>query len=250
MSLKTLDSALNLLSYFDATNPQWGVRELAKVSGLNSSVVQRMLATYADHGFLVQKQPSRKYALGMAFIEYAQRLRQNLHLSDLVRPLMQSIANNASESVFLTIKNGTHALYMEIVETNASIKFSVNIGTQVALHVGANAKVILAYMPEAEQAEIFKSPLERYTDKTVTDVEILKIQLAKIKQDGWSYTRAEYADDAYGIAVPLLNSEQQILGSLGISGPISRLDESRVESLVGCLKAQQASIAHLLTLYG
>lgn len=249
MALKTLDTALNLLNYFNAKTPQWGVRELAKASGLNSSVVQRMLATYADHGFLQQQQSSRKYTLGIAFVDYAQRLRQNLHLADLVRPLMQSIANSASESVFLSIKNGIYALYMEIVETNAGIKFSVNIGTQVALHVGANAKVILAYMPEAEQEQIFKLPLARHTDNTVTDLAILKTQLAQIRQDGWSYTRAEYADDAYGIAVPLLNAEQQILGSLSISGPISRLDESRVESLIGCLKAQQTSIAHLLTLY-
>lgn len=250
MTLKTLDAALNLLNYFNAETPQWGVRELAKASGLNSSVVQRILATYADHGFLVQQQSSRKYTLGIAFIGYAQRLRQNLHLTDLVRPLMQSIANNASESVFLSIKNGLYALYMEIVETNAGIKFSVNIGTQVALHVGANAKVILAYMSEAEQEEVFKSPLVRYTENTVTDVATIKTQLAQIRQNGWSYTRAEYADDAYGIAVPLLNAEQQILGSLSISGPISRLDESRVESLISCLKVQQTNIAQLLTLYG
>lgn len=46
--------------------------------------------------------------------------------------------------------------------------------------------------------------------------------LTSISLNGFSITKAEHVPDPFGISVPLFNSVGEIIGSLGISGPLGR----------------------------
>ncbi|WP_167277063.1 IclR family transcriptional regulator [Paenibacillus lupini] len=72
--LKTLDNSLELLNYFTKETPQWGVRELAKAMEMNHSIVFRILATFEQHGFLMQDKDTKKYSLG-EIVESSQTIR-------------------------------------------------------------------------------------------------------------------------------------------------------------------------------
>ncbi len=73
--LKTLDGALALLTHFTARQPSWGVRGLARHSGVHHAVVHRVLATFAANGFLVQDAVGR-YGLGLRWFELGQVIRK------------------------------------------------------------------------------------------------------------------------------------------------------------------------------
>ncbi|ALS59788.1 MULTISPECIES: IclR family transcriptional regulator [Pandoraea] len=246
MTLKTLDNALTLLRHFTAENPTWGVRELAKETGINHSVVQRILATCAQHGFVTQRGKSRKYALGMAFLEFAQSLREGLHLSDLILPIMRRLAANTGETAFLAVLDGKEAVYLEIAESDQNIKYSVAAGTRFALHAGSSGKVIAAYLPEAQLDAILEHGLKRYTSSTITEPAALRADLAAIREQGWSYSANEFADGVFGLALPVFDETDGILASFGVSGPDFRMTDDKRREMLAAVRQELAEVQSLM----
>ncbi|MDO7485152.1 helix-turn-helix domain-containing protein [Peribacillus frigoritolerans] len=59
MTLKTLENALDVLSYFTAETPEWGLRDLARKMEMNHTVLHRILKTYEEKGYLIQNDSTK-----------------------------------------------------------------------------------------------------------------------------------------------------------------------------------------------
>jgi DNA-binding IclR family transcriptional regulator len=250
MTLKTLDTSLTLLRFFTAQSPVWGVRELAKASGVHHSVVQRVLATCAEHNFVVQRDRSRTYALGMAFLELAGSLRESLQVSDLILPAMQRVCDATGETAYLAMLDRHEAVYLEIVEPEQSIKYTVRPGTRVPLHAGASAKVMLAFLPEAERDAVLDADLARKTVHTVVDRAALRAELEQIRAQGWARSVGEFAEGVFGLGLPLFDERERVIGSLGVSGPAFRFDDTKATAMLAAIRAERDGIeSHIQRFY-
>ena len=243
---KTLGNALDLLSHFTRERPVWGVRELAKASAAHPAIVQRALATFASRGFLERDPRTQKYALGLRLLELGTQVKERLRLSDLVRPIMDRLAARTGETVFLTLLENREGLCVEVAEGPSSVKYSVRVGTRFPLHAGANAKVVMAYLPEDDLQAICGAGLKRLAKSTVTDPDVLRAQLAAIRAQGWCCSAEEFAEGVFGAAVPLFSRGGGIRGSLGVAVPLFRLEPARPEELVALLRAEQAAVEQAL----
>ncbi|QKE73964.1 IclR family transcriptional regulator [Arthrobacter citreus] len=237
--LKTLDNSLELLKCFTKQNPSWGVRELSKEMNMNHSVVYRILSTFESHGFLSQNSETKKYELGIRFLEYGHIVQEKMNLSDYVYPIMKELSEDTEESTFLTWLDGAEGVTVEIAETEKRIKFAVSIGTRTVLYAGASSKVMMAYLPEEKRAEIINKGLQAFTSKTILEPEKLMADLEVIRAKGWCYSIGEYSESIFALAVPLFNSNNEIIASLTIGGPEYRMPESIVPEVLP--KLQKAS---------
>ncbi|QGG51929.1 IclR family transcriptional regulator [Lysinibacillus pakistanensis] len=243
MALKTLDNSLEVLKYFSKENPAWGVRELAKEMNISHSIIYRILATFENHGFLNQNPETKKYELGLRFLEYGQMVKEKLNLSDFVLPIMKKLSEEIKESVFLTWLDGADGVTVEIAESSQTIKFSVSMGTRTPLYIGASCKTIMAYLPEEKQKDIMNSGMKKLTTETITDPEELLIDLEKIRTQGWCFTTGEYAHSVFGLGVPLFNNKGEIIASLTIAGPNYRKPvEEKLPDMVKVLQYAAMSI--------
>ncbi|MDY0393439.1 IclR family transcriptional regulator [Virgibacillus halophilus] len=231
--LKSLSTALDVLTKFTPRNPDWGLRELAKEMEMNHTVLYRILKTFEDKGFLIQDELTKKYELGSKIYDLLAVVQSKVNLSDLVVPLMKELSEVIEETVFLTWKDGYHGKTVEISESTQQIKFAVSIGYKTPLYVGASTKVMMAFLDEKEQLAIIKKGTEKFTDHTlVTEKEILS-DLRKIKQAGWCYSEGEFAEDVFGIGVPIFGNGGKIVASLTVAGPVYRIYEEKKKE---CLK--------------
>ncbi|WP_435164195.1 IclR family transcriptional regulator [Paenibacillus glycanilyticus] len=224
--LKTLDNSLELLHYFTKETPQWGVRELAKAMGMNHSIVFRILATFEQHGFLVQDKDSKKYSLGMKFMEFGAIVRDQFRISDVILPIMQQLSADTGESIYLTWRDGLEGICVEIVESSQTIRYGVTVGSRSPLFAGASNKVILAFLPEEELESI---QLQPFTDKTITSKEDLIQDLEKIRVAGWAYSVGEYTESVFALSLPLFNSSKEVVASITVGGPDFRMPQQKVE---------------------
>ncbi|MFF2175827.1 IclR family transcriptional regulator [Lysinibacillus sp. NPDC058147] len=222
MTLKTLDNSLEVLKYFSKQTPTWGVRELAKEMNISHSIIYRILSTFENHGFLIQNPETKKYELGLRFLEFGQMVKEKLNLSDFVLPIMKNLSEEIKESVFLTWLDGTDGVTVEIAESSQTIKFSVSIGTRTPLYIGASCRTIMAYLPENRQMDIMSKGMEQFTPETITDPDEMLLDLEKIRNQGWCFTTGEYSHSVFGIGVPLFNSKGEIIASLTLAGPVYR----------------------------
>ncbi|WP_257349825.1 IclR family transcriptional regulator [Pseudalkalibacillus decolorationis] len=249
MALKTLDNSLEVLKYFNKRNPSWGVRELAKEMNISHSIIYRILSTFESHGFLIQNPDTKKYELGLRFLEYGQIVKEKMNLSDFVFPIMKSLSEEIEESVFLTWLDGAEGVTVEIAESSQTIKFTVTMGTRTPLYVGASCKTIMAYLPEEKQIEIINKGIQKFTPITISDPEDMWLDLEKIRKQGWCFSIGEYSHSVFGLGVPLFNSKEEIIASLTIAGPEYRMPEEKVPETLKILQHASEKIQRYFDQY-
>ncbi|WP_079911668.1 IclR family transcriptional regulator [Paenibacillus sp. 32352] len=244
--LKTLDNSLKLLSYFTRETPQWGVRELAKEMNMSHSIAHRILSTFEEHGYLIQNQETKKYTLGIKWMELGAVVKDNFSISDFMLPVMRRLAAETGESTYLIWRDGDEGICVEIVESSQTIRYGVTVGSRSPLCVGASNKVIMAYLRKDVQMAIMDKGLRRYTDRTIVSKEELSRDLDEIRKAGWAYSMGEYTEEVFAIAVPIFNARHEIMASLAIGGPDFRMPADKIEPALEHLKAAKSEIQRLL----
>ncbi|WP_153100346.1 IclR family transcriptional regulator [Paraburkholderia hayleyella] len=243
--LKTLSGALQLMRYFTPGQSVWGVRELAKASGIQHAIVHRVLATFAAEGFLVQDALGR-YALGLRWFELGEIVRRSLSPAEVVEPALHHLAEQSGETVFLSLIDGNEGICLDIAHSEQQLRFSIEEGQRFPLHVGAHGKAILAFLPLERIDEICLTPQR---ESAAFDRPALDAHLSQIRESGWAFTQEEAALGVAGLAVPLWTKDGKTLaGSLAISGPLQRLDESGVPRLLEALLNTRHKIERVLSL--
>src|SRR5699024_1491307 len=229
MALKTLDNSLEILKYFTKETPEWGVRELARELGISPSIVYRILLTFSKHGFLNKDENTNKYRLGLRFVEYGLIVQDRLKISEIVNPKMNKLKDETGESVFLTFLDDLEGICLSISRSSHDVKFEVTLGSRTPLYAGASAKVIMAYLPMEDKELIIERGLKSWTDKTITESQVLLEDLKQIKKQKWTYSSGEYTRNVTGIAVPIFDYKGDIMGSLTLGAPNFRISGNNID---------------------
>lgn len=246
--LKTLDQSLKVLKMFTKDKPSWGVRELAQELNTNHTNIYRILDTFEKHRFLVQNPDTKKYSLGFAVWELGLTMYESLNVRELFTPLLTDLMKKTGESVFLTTFDGLEAITLDIVETDNKVKFTASMGSRAPLYVGATYRAILAYLPQDTINQVIKLGLRPYTKDSIVDPEELHKELEIIKGQGWAKSSGEYTPDVTAIAVPLFYNNQ-IAGSLTVSGPIYRMSDTTIEHNLLLMKETSLKLMDIMEKY-
>ena len=92
-------------------------------------------------------------------------------------------------------------------------------------------KVLLAAMPEREILKLVRRGLDRFTDRTITQLEPLLEELARIRRRGYATAFGEFDDGLNGIAAPVHDARGQVTAAVDIWGPAFRITPRRVPEL-------------------
>src|SRR6201996_6304158 len=68
VSMSTVIKALSLLDHFDASAPEIGLVDMARLSSLDKATTRRLLVALSVKGFIEQDPLTRRYRLGAALI--------------------------------------------------------------------------------------------------------------------------------------------------------------------------------------
>lgn len=247
--LKSLSGALQLMRYFTAEQSVWGVRELAAASGVHRAVVQRVLATFAEEGFLVQDELGR-YALGLRWFELGEIVRHTLSPTDVVKPALSRLAQQTGETVFLSLLDGHEGLCLDMAHSGQPLRFSIEEGQRFALDTGSHGKAMLAFQSVALCDEVCRKAQEHpHAHGHKIDRAALDAHLARIREAGWAYTSEEAVPGVSGLAIPLWSKDKRtVVGSLAIAGPVQRLDEQAVPKFLDALHEARQTVERALGL--
>lgn len=245
MTSKTLNKALSVLNAFTIEKPTWGLRELARHLEISHTIIYRLLVTFEQNGYLIYDEATKKYQLGIKFIELSQVVEENLNISNVLEPIMKKISEETGESVVLTILDKEEGVYTKIIESNQNVRFSETVGRRSPLYIGASHKIILVYLPVPIQMKIFKQ-WKTTKEKQNDIIEKFIDSIDKIKSQGWLFTANETFDEVSAVAIPLFDMKKNVIGSLSVAGPSYRLTKIKSEKIVEIPKKYQQEINLIL----
>lgn len=88
----------------------------------------------------------------------------------------------------------------------------------------------MAYLPRSEQEQIWKATeIIPYTDKTITDYDLMLKELDHIKECGYAIDDEEHENDVCCAACPIFDYTNMPYAAISISAPRSRMDNDRME---------------------
>jgi DNA-binding IclR family transcriptional regulator len=105
------------------------------------------------------------------------------------------------------------------------------IGREMPIHAVSGGKVMMAYMPHDELAQILDGDLQRFTIHTITESSQLKDELEQIRKKGFGVAVEELETGLCAVAAPIWNHERQAVGIISVSGPSFRLPRERLLEL-------------------
>ncbi|SEO74940.1 transcriptional regulator, IclR family [Amphibacillus marinus] len=247
--LKTLSLSLDILKMFTKKKPTWGGRELAAKLNQNHTKIYRILETLERHKYLIKNKETKKYSLGFAIWELGHTISENLHINEMIHPILEKLCEKTNESAFLTILDEDEGLTLDAVESQSTIRYAVSIGSRTPLYAGASYRAILAHLPNDFIDAYLSKERIKYTANTMVDIEALTADLQLIQQRGYAISEGEYTADVIAVAIPIFHNNH-IFGSLTISGPHFRIEENDIELFIKELVKARHEVENVFEKYG
>jgi IclR family KDG regulon transcriptional repressor len=224
---KTVRTVSRLLSLFSTEREAIGIREASQILRLPPANVHRLFFSLEEVGFL-EKTADRRYRIGERLFEIGALFPHNYPLRKIVRPHAEELAKRFGASVLLAIpsQRAPHlAITIDHLQ-NWQSHFSVQrLSLNVPIHCSGVGKIILAFSEPQKQKEILKrTPLTRYTRRTIASSKTLHIELKKIKKVGFAIDRCEFYEKLFGVAAPLIQNGK-VVGAIGLTDSVRRMNE-------------------------
>jgi IclR family transcriptional regulator, KDG regulon repressor len=246
--LQTLSRAVAVLDCFTQEHSEMGVREIARLVNLSSSATGRLLASLKELGILSQNPNTRAYSMGSRVLSWANLYNSTLDIRNQAMPAIRELHQATRETISLYVLDGKDRVCVERLESPQNVRIVQRIGRRLPLYAGSAGKVILAFLTVERQAEYLRTThISAFTDKTITDMETMRTELMKTRQQGYAISYGEWVEDAAGVAAPILNQNGEVIGALAISGPIMRFNLENVERY--CYEVKRVA-AHISTSLG
>jgi DNA-binding IclR family transcriptional regulator len=103
--------------------------------------------------------------------------------------------------------------------------------------------VLLAGLPDEEFERLAaEGAFEQRTERSVSEAEALRTEIAQVRIQGWARDDEEYISGAGCVAAPVHDHEGQVIAALTVSGPAERIRE-KFDHLVAQVKARAVAIS-------
>ncbi len=227
---QTVEKALDILEAFVTSQSFLGITDLGRIVGLNTSTIYRIVQALSKKGYVIQDEQTKKYRVGYKILGIAGSLLKQNKLREIARVHLEALAKKALETVQLAILEGNEVVFVDQIEGgNDVIQLRLRIGDRAPLHCTASGKSILAFLGERERQDLLKNYfLEPRTPKTIITVRKLNRQLQTIRKNGYSFCDAEFNRDIRAVGAPILGIDMQVIGSVVLSMPTSRMKVNQV----------------------
>jgi len=217
--IKSLDKVLSVLECFSRNERDLGLADISKRTALPRATTHRILASLKSIGFIDQPHEGDRYRLGMKLFEFGSVVLANMELQREAPPFIAKLANLTGADVHLCIFDGAQAVLVDQNNVDAATRNTRTLLHGAPIHCTAVGKAMLAWLPERVVDRIIEAGLTVFTTNTISDGDLLKQELAHIRERGGALDDAEHQARLRCIAAPIFGDTGRIIASISVSGP-------------------------------
>jgi DNA-binding IclR family transcriptional regulator len=229
--VKSLRKAMRVLECFSLQEPRLPLTDIARKVGLPLSTTHRILATLRDVGIVEQEGDRDLYRLGLKLLELGSMVLANMEVHREALPCIEELARETGETVHLGVFDGSQVVSIEKMDSPHGLASNVTIGKGAPAYCTSVGKALLAFQPENVVDHVCRLGLTKFTPQTITHSEKLRKELAQVRAQGYAVDNAEHQPDVRCVAAPIRNHSGNVIASLSVSGPATRIPKDRIPGL-------------------
>lgn len=221
---RALAKGLDLIDLVTAAKTPMTLGELAAATRLGKPSTLRLLQTLTSLGYL-HKDESGSYTPGIrvpgvSANDWTQRLVA------AAAHEMERLNGDLAETVSLAVLMEDHVRVVHVIESPQHIRMSNYRDRILPPYASSLGKVISAYQsPELVQSLIQVYGIYQITDKTITERVLIREELTRIRERGYSIEFEETVVGGCCFGAPIIERDGQVRSALSVSLPVARLTE-------------------------
>lgn len=221
--IASLAKCFQVLEALNTAGRAVGLTELAQLSGIDRSGVQRITHTLRVLGYLRQDPATRALRLSGRMLEFGHTVLATNRLRERAQPHLEALNRRTGETVNLMELEGDEIVYVARFASVHAVSVDLHVGSRLPAFCTAAGRAILSRLDPAEaQARLKSARRSAMTARTVTDLAGLRALLERAREDGYALNDQEAFVGDISVAAPLLDTHGQPVGAINIAVPSPR----------------------------
>ena len=226
---------------------QRSLGELSKELNIPKSSLHGILRTMSGRGWVQPDPTGTRFGLGLRALQVGAAYLDGDDTVGLLRDVLDDLAGRFGETVHLGRLDGAQVVYLAKRESVHPLRMFSAVGRRLPAHATALGKALLADRADPEVDRLLPRPLSRLTPHTLTDAEVLREELARIRRRGYAVDREENSLGirCVAVAVPL---RTPAVDAVSVSIPVARWQRDTEPAVAHALRDAIAKITPARTL--
>jgi DNA-binding IclR family transcriptional regulator len=240
--------ALAILRAFGPADRGLPLGEIARRAELDKATTRRLLRTLMVESLITQAGNNRDYSLSAGVLALSGGATPVDKLRYRAQSLLASIAQSTGATAFIVVPQNGFALCIESMAGAWDAPPPVAIGVRLPFNLSSAPRVLLAHLPTKERADVLALPFPAVTPTTPTDPRELAARADIIRARGWEASMGHVVEGISGLAVPVHDSNDQVIAAIGIAGPDAMIldggEPRHLDLLLSRVRNWEAELPH------
>ena len=229
--VQSLGRAFSILEEVARHREGIGLAELSKLVGLHNSTTFHLAKTMVSLGYMRQERDSKRYRVGRPLFALAASALDEIEMVNLATPILEDLSRESGESGHFAVRMGDSVVVIARTSGAGAFQLTDRVGVVRPAHCTALGKIILASLrPDQLKRFLERVDLKPSTAKSITDPSALLREITEIRRNAIAFDDGEFNAEVRCVAVPVYNFTGEVIGALGISGPIWRMTDQVLQS--------------------
>lgn len=241
--VQSLERGFAILEAIARAREGIGLAELSKTVGLHNSTTFHLVKTMVALGY-IRQDARKRYRIGRPLFTLAAGSLDEVELVSLATPILEDLSDATGESGHFAVRSGDAVVVIAKTSGTGAFQLTDRAGVVRPAHGTALGKVLLAALTPAQLDRFIQShELAPFTPKTITEPDLLRQEIQEVARTGVAFDDGEFNAEVRCVAVPVRDFTGQVVGALGISGPIWRLSIQVLQNKTLQVKAAAARLS-------
>jgi DNA-binding IclR family transcriptional regulator len=210
--MRGMSRSLAIIEYL-AVRPGRAV-DVTQDLGLPWATVHRIISQLTKADYLRRDPETKRYEIGPALWFAGATYTANHRVLRAAMPYLHKAEQIEGIAVQLAERVRRQAVAIYSAQPYATEIAKAQYGYHFPLHCGSKGRVLLAFEAPEFIEQYLRGPLEKLTEITITDPDVLRQDLQKIRQCGYSVTIADVQPFTGSIAAPIRDASGRVVSSL------------------------------------
>ena len=241
-----VEKGLSIIEGFDDANPRLTASQAGLRCGMTRTAARRYLLTLQHLGYVASD--GKLFWLTPRILRLGQSYLESARLPRIVQPFLQRVTAGTQESAYVSAMDGDEIVYIARNGTNRAMNTGYILGSRVQAHVTAAGLLMLALRePDWLEQWLGAHELKAYTSFSIASKDQLRVELARVRSQGWALSEQQLELNCRGVAVPLRDRHGELLGALSVTMPMGQESgEDAAARVLSVLSETAQAMRHLI----